>query len=433
MSQPKYLASFFVFPPATHIMTTKRQYLLLMAMVLLSTALRAGHSAVMIGLSTPPEFDGISYHLLAISLVRGDGYALGNPTAFRPPGYPLLLAGVYTLAGEQLALVRLLHAGLGTVLTALTYATGVVVFRKWQVGALAALVVALHPVLIYLSGSVLTETVFVTLVMAVIWLMAISQTGLTRTRTLALALLLGMLVLIRPSALIFAGLVALWCVVSTPLRSRGVMHAAVIVVGVALFILPWTVRNYVQFQALIPLATEGGVTFWSGNNALATGGVVEPSAATWPGPNPPAGLHGWPELSEKESEDRFYAAAWAWIKSHPQDFLALLPRKLARAWSLAYGNEARADNIPRWIAALYLLFPLAALGGLILSLHLWRCLVPIYLLLGSFTFTTLVFYGSTRQSAVLFPSAAILAAYAVFGAYTFVAGRLDSRRGGMPA
>lgn len=407
--------------------------LLVLSICLLALTARLAYTAAFVTFAASPEYDGLSYDVLARNLARGFGYTQNGPTAFRPPGYPLLLAGVYALVGERLEMVRLLQAAIGAVLAALTYATAVVLFRQWSVAVLAALGVALHPLLIYLSGSILTETVFVTLIMAVVWLMVISPTGLTAPRALALGLLLGMLVLIRPSALIFAGLVALWCAFSAPLRSRAVRHAAIIVIGVALFILPWTVRNYLQFEALIPLATEGGVTFWSGNNALATGGVVEPSAATWPGPDPPAGLRGWPELSERESENRFYASALAWIQAHPKDFLALLPKKLVRAWSLAYGNEARADNLPRWVAVAYLLFPLTALAGLLLSLPAWRRLAPIYLLLASFTVTTLAFYGSTRQSAALFPSAAILAAYAIVSAYRFIVGHLNARRGGLAA
>lgn len=410
-----------------------KEHWLLAALFLLAVAARLAYTGLFVGFDSPPEHDGISYHLLASNLVNGYGYVLPEPTAFRPPGYPLLLAGLYALVGERLDLVRALQAGLGGILTLLTYATGVALFRSRSVGVLAGLGVALHPILVYLSGAILTESVFVTLVMAVIWLMVVSRAVLTPRSVLALALLLGLLVLIRPSALIFAGLVALWSVFTPQRRSRGFLYAIAVAAGVAVFILPWTIRNAIQFHEFIPSATEGGVTFWSGNNALAAGGVVEPSTATWPDSDPPAGLHGWPELSEKESDERFYASALAWIKSHPRDFIVLLPKKLARAWTLTYGNEARTDSLPDWIPTIYLLFPLAALAGLTLSLHAWRRLMPIYLLVAAFTMTTLAFYGSARQSAVLFPSAAILAAYAVVSTYRFIRSRNDSQDRGNPS
>src|SRR4051794_14680607 len=49
--------------------------------------------------------DARDYELHAQSIAVGEGYsrhvAYGRPTAFRPPGYPYFLAGVYRLAGAE--------------------------------------------------------------------------------------------------------------------------------------------------------------------------------------------------------------------------------------------------------------------------------------------------------------------------------------------
>ncbi|MBM4432066.1 MAG: hypothetical protein FJ026_17215 [Chloroflexi bacterium] len=106
-------------------------------------------------------------------------------------------------------------------------------------------------------------------------------------------------------------------------------------------------------------------------------------------------------------------AAFRWIRANPGSFVRLLPKKLLRNWTLSFGNEARDSGLPDWVSYLYLVFPSLGLVGLVLSLHHWKRLLPVYFLFLSSTLTTLVFYGSTRQSAILIPGVTILAAYAL--------------------
>src|SRR5919201_5930591 len=79
-----------------------------------------------------PDYDlvhdawGYDYH--ARSLAIGEGYGLSHerPTAFRPPGYPFFLAGVYKVFGvqesprhERLPVARYAQAVIGTIVVAL--------------------------------------------------------------------------------------------------------------------------------------------------------------------------------------------------------------------------------------------------------------------------------------------------------------------------
>ena len=385
----------------------------LVALFIAALAIRLGYIVVVVGLNSAPEYDGISYDLLARNLITGSGFSLEDaPTAFRPPGYPLFLAGAYALFGPILAVPRLLDPFLGAALVAVTWAVARSLFKNSRVALLAAVAVALHPVLVYLSGRILSEPLAILLAMLVVWIMVSSPPRLGARRALGLSFLLAALVLVRPGALLFALCVLLWLLAFSGTR-QAARNAAICAATLGLVLGCWAVRNHSQFGAFIPLATEGGVTFWSGNNALSTGGAVEPSPATWPGSDPPAGLRGWPGLSEKASEDRFYAAAWDWIRAHPGDWLALLPRKVLRTWSLAFGSEAKPSGLPGWISWAYLAFPLLALAGLVLSRAHWRRLLPVYFLILSSTLVVMVFYGSTRQSAILIPCVSILAAFAV--------------------
>jgi len=357
----------------------------------------------------------MAYDLIARNLLAGKGFVLSRPTAFRPPGYPVFVALIYALGTNNLATLRLAQAVLGTATVIVTYQVAMLAFSQYRLALLAALLVALHPVLLYLTGLVYPETLAILLTMLALWLLKVVTTEPPQRTGVPLVLgsLLGAIVLMRPSMLIFALLSIGWVWMAQRDRQRSFARATLILLVLVLSILPWTIRNYLVFHEFIPLATEGGVTFWGGNHPLGHGGHVEPSAATWFGPDPPQGFFGWPDLTEKESENRFYQAALNWIFREPKQFLMLLPQKFVRSWTLVFGNEARPVDLPGWITTAYLLYPLSALIGFLLSLPHWKKLAPIYCLLIAQTLNTLLFYGSTRQSAFIVPAVLILSAFAV--------------------
>jgi hypothetical protein len=249
--------------------------------------------------------------------------------------------------------------------------------------------------------------------MLLLWLLHLRRPNLNGWLVVVAGVLSGALVMMRPSTLLLMPFVAIWFVITTSSRRRAIAYIALFLMLVALPIGMWTLRNWVTFGEFIPLATNGGVTFWEGNHPLGNGGVIEPSAETWLGPNPPAGIEGWSGLSEKESETRFYDAAFRWIRDNPLPFLRLLPLKLYRGLSLAFGNEARASAIPAWLSAGYFFVLLMALSGIVLSWKHRHALLLCYGVLFEVFGTMLVFYGSSRQSALAVPVLMMFLAYSL--------------------
>jgi len=99
-----------------------------------------------------------------------------------------------------------------------------------------------------------------------------------------------------------------------------------------------------------------------------------------------------------------------WIRDHPGEFLSLLPRKLIRAWSLNFGNEARQANLPAIVSVAYAAFLGICLIGFILSLRRWQDSLVLYLLIINSNLMALIFYGSTRQPSFLVLPLVIFAA-----------------------
>ena len=94
-----------------------------------------------------------------------------EPTAFRPPGYPIVLAGVHVvgdrLLGSRWTKARVANALLGTLAVALI---GLVAAQLWsRRTALAAMaVLAVDLPLVLVGGSLMSDTLFVTLVLATV-------------------------------------------------------------------------------------------------------------------------------------------------------------------------------------------------------------------------------------------------------------------------
>ena len=80
---------------------------LLIGILLVALALRIGS---LVFFQPPLTSDDKDYDAIARSIAHGGGYALDNkPTAFRAPGYPLLLAVSYAVLGDLQTPIRMLQ------------------------------------------------------------------------------------------------------------------------------------------------------------------------------------------------------------------------------------------------------------------------------------------------------------------------------------
>ncbi len=390
---------------------------ILTLLVVLGLGLRVAYIFVSHAWGAPPSDDGIEYQILGSNLAAGKGYVTpaGDAYVFRPPGYPFFLAAIYAVTGPNPDAARLANA-LVSALTCLPVYGFVRRLWNWKAGLIAAVGIAFHPLLIYLVGLIYPESLTVCLVALSFYLTQVARQSSRAWPLLLLAATLAELIYVRPNLLIWVLTLVLWAIAAfSTLRSR--VRAAVIVVGGAvLLVAPWSLRNAIAFDEFTWISTNGGVTFWASNNPLADGGWIEPSAATWQGVDPPADLRGWPDLSPQESERRFQARGMQWVRENPDAFLALMPRKLARAFELSFGNESRQMNLPGAVQGLYYGFLGVCLLGAVVSWRQWRDLLPLYLLALAFLGSTLVYYGSTRQTAVLIPAMIVFAAKAILWA-----------------
>ena len=72
--------------------------------------------------------------------------------------------------------------------------------------------------------------------------------------------------------LYFVPLAALWLVWR---RSGGLRRAGLFVCASLIVVVPWTVRNYLVFDAFVPVSTAGALNLWQGNTRLSREQVYE--------------------------------------------------------------------------------------------------------------------------------------------------------------
>ena len=257
-----------------------------------------------------PDAEG--YWTLAGTIRMGTLYQIvewGDIPRFaqRTPGYPAFLAGCRTILGESPLGVRLVQAGLGVLTVWLVYRLTLEVLGKADddpkapgaqlgnalrsrptiIALVAALLTAVHPYLVVMSALILSEAVFVPVMLVALWGMAVlwndSPAGVRATRGRMASIALGVgaasgaAILIRPSWALFVPLMLgcwLGCRYATPGRG-GVLTvlggSALVLLGLGVVMSPWWVRNARVYGRFVPTAIWMGASLYDGLNPEATG------------------------------------------------------------------------------------------------------------------------------------------------------------------
>lgn len=223
----------------------RRWGLALAAIAVAGVVLRVAYVLVVLD-PVLPGLDATWYQLQGGSIRHGTGY-VHPPTLFLPeqvataafpPAYPTYQAVWQWLFGGSLTSVRLAGIVPGAAGIGLAGVLGRRVLGPGP-GLLAAGLVALDPTLLAVDGSVMSESLGVALVLAVVLVAHQATAAPTWPRLVGLGGLCGVAVLNRPDLLVLAagvaGLLA-W-------RSRRVVAAAAVLVAAAVVVVPWAIRN----------------------------------------------------------------------------------------------------------------------------------------------------------------------------------------------
>jgi 4-amino-4-deoxy-L-arabinose transferase-like glycosyltransferase len=407
--------------------------------LVLALVLRLGYVAL------TPDYrivhDARDYDAHARSIAAGEGFARLGPgpsrvTAFRPPGYPILLAGVYTLTGhkskadeQRVVDGRIVNALIGTAIVALAGLLALQLFGR-RVALVAMALAAVYLPLILIGGALMTEPLFAALLLAALTAAIAGRDSSHRVRWAALAgVLAGLAILTRANGMVLLLPLALAAWDARPRWSRQALAAPLVLVAVALVtIAPWTIRNARALHAFVPVTTQLGTSLAGTYNDVARTDRVDPASwrslrrvpqyqyLTAPGP--------WRRTGEALLERRLRAVALRYAGDHPVYVADVAYWNTRRALDLAGVGWARhtystVSVAPGWadagVVCFWLVGALALAGALVRTarrtpLHVWLVPALLYLSVVFLAFETPRYRTGIDPFVLMFAAVALVTA-----------------------
>ncbi len=324
-------------------------------------------------LDVEPLGDSIWYEQGGYNIAKGEGYTIaGKATAFWPVGYPLFLGIVYFIFGHSLFVARFWTVILSLYICFLTYRIGKTVLGN-SGSLVALLLIATFPSQIFFSSLFFSEVLFSALFLTVVYFtMKLAEGEKGGWLWLVVGLLCGASILVRPVTLLFPVVIFIFLLrIKKQSFKSSLLRTALVIFGILLLLVPWTVRNKNVLGHWILVSTNSGYNFWIGNNPEAKGTFT-------------------PEVAEvlnviDDEVERYYLGyreGFNFILNRPDKFLLLIPRKLfylflTDTFSFYYLLTSAGKSSTGWLAAVggvlfelyYLLILLLGVAGILLPLR----------------------------------------------------------------
>lgn len=272
---------------------------------------------------------GITWQVL-----RPDGSLFIYPTAFVPPLPIFLWMGVFALFGvtkSALIVMVIFNLVCSCLIVLYTMRIATTLFGSAAISLLAGVFVALYPEFVYSVATYHAVNFYL------VFLLAIFDLSSSRYRpsvglSVVIGVLLGAAALTRTEYLLLGAAIVGAATLNHRRWLLGVLTMAIAIATIS----PWTVRNYVVFHRVVPVANSVGYNLFKGFNTEANGsghwvdsnGVIQRQLGAALAAVPIQG-----QDFEIKLEDVFQAAAMKAIWAHPVRAFVTLPiRKILLFW-----------------------------------------------------------------------------------------------------
>ena len=316
--------------------------------------------------------DNDGYLAHAEMVARGEGFAgpyTHHPTAFRPPAYPIALAGLKVSGLPNWASVAIINGLCSIAVIWLSWILCHQLRLPLSVSIIAATMTAFDPLLVRYTILPMTEVAAAAMLTGGV--VALKTGDLHRHLSgdkgqvfrILSGVLFGLGSLVRPILLVSCAMVVLS---RLPLNRksgerslRNITLAVLPMIAAVVAISPWIMRNAVQFRKFIPATTHGGYTLALGNNADFYRDVIDGDIPfPWPGPQldawqqrtiADAAAQGVPVGNEPAQDAWYYQQAVASMKAQPLSFSKSCLLRLRRFCAITPGSD---DGLPRFATTL---------------------------------------------------------------------------------
>jgi 4-amino-4-deoxy-L-arabinose transferase-like glycosyltransferase len=312
-------------------------FIVLIALLLRLAVITVGHTYRITPRRDHFQF-GWEMGRLARSIATGQGFSSPTdlptgPSAWAPPLYPYILAGVFKLFGVYSPLSAWVILAFNSVFAALTCLTLYQIAERIygiSVARAAAWTWAVFPYAIYWPVRVVWETSLTTFLLSLALLLTLRMADEPpRPRMWILfGLLWGMIALTNTAVVSMLPFCLLWLLYHLPRRPQQFLGAALCVLTAALVVSPWLVRNYQVFGKFILIRDNLPLEMYEANN--------DQSAGLWtrnehPGNNPEA-MRKFQELGELGFMAEKRQQVRQFIREHPGRFLWFTAERAVYFW-----------------------------------------------------------------------------------------------------
>jgi 4-amino-4-deoxy-L-arabinose transferase-like glycosyltransferase len=251
------------------------------------------------------DYDNFARHIVE--------YGKYPASTYHPPVYPYFIAGIYSLFGFSYLSVYVVQSILGVFNTLFIFLIGKNIFNS-RIGKLSAVASLLYWPLTMYSGILMSETVFLFLLLLGIYLLL---KGIDTGKAAYFAFCGTSIALSTPTRsinLLFIILIPIgYCVLNIKNIRTAVRNSVIFMLLFCVIMSPWVIRNYKLYNAFIPVDSLGGVNLYIGNNEKSLGFFVDIS-------HDPLDNTG---KNDHESDQILKKAAVNYILNHPLRFAAL--------------------------------------------------------------------------------------------------------------
>ncbi len=288
-----------------------------------------------------------------------------------------------------------------------------------RVAFLAGLLAALYPNLFYWGALLSTEVLFTTLFLAAIYLIVKSKENPSINKLVLTGIFLGLAALARGALLFFLPFFFIWAVYFYWGDKKAMLKTTVCVFAMAIItIAPWTIRNYIVFGKLVPVAINGGRALFGGNNFLSLSKNSR-GLGLWDGTAMEKLLPETNQMTLFEKDRHCYKKSIEWIictlKNKPLDMVKLELWKIQKAYfPKILDRDSRSKKL-----FYFAYFCVTALGiiGIAISLPERRKYSLFYFILFAYLLTVLIFFGEVRLRAPFDPFLIIFSALSTNAIY----------------
>lgn len=209
--------------------------------------------------------DEFQYNTIANNINKHNAFSLEtappfNSTLNREPLYPFFLSLIYRIFGESFSIVMMIQILIFAITIILTYKL-IIFFTNSRIAFYSSLFTAICPPLANLSSSLMSETLFIFLLMAFAYIFSITISHQRKHLLVYCGILLGILSLCKTIMLYFFPFLVGSLLLFRD-RKKIVIQILLVSVPFILVVVPWLARNYYTFGTWKMTAPRGGMVLW---------------------------------------------------------------------------------------------------------------------------------------------------------------------------